>query len=99
MVDLGLVNFPIKIDTKMILILENNINKLFESNSKVAATASPDRIVIRHEALHIQYEQIKLDDKFRQYFETSLISEKIFRTGIKNTISKILRTKNRPTSL
>ena len=31
----------------MILILENNINKLFESNSKVAATASPDRIVIR----------------------------------------------------
>ena len=34
--DLGKVNFAIKIDTKIILTLERNLNKLFESNKKAA---------------------------------------------------------------
>ena len=35
-VDLGLVNFSMKTDTKIILTLERNMNKLFESNKKLA---------------------------------------------------------------
>ena len=41
-VDLGLVNFSFKTDTKIILMLERNMNKLFESNKKV--TTIPDNI-------------------------------------------------------
>ena len=36
-VDLGLVNFPEKTDTKFIFTLESNMNKLFESNARVNA--------------------------------------------------------------
>ena len=36
LVDLGKVNFAIKTDTKIILTLERNLNKLFKSNKKVA---------------------------------------------------------------
>ena len=36
-VDSGLVNFAIKTDTKIIITLERAMNKLFESNKKLAA--------------------------------------------------------------
>ena len=36
LVDLGKVNFAIKTDTKIILTLERNMNKLFESAEKAA---------------------------------------------------------------
>ena len=39
-VDLGFVNFSMKTDTKMILTLERNMNKLFESNKKLDSQQS-----------------------------------------------------------
>ena len=37
-----------------------------------------------------------VDDRFRQYLQTTIISEKVLRTGIqKNTLSKILSNKYR----
>ena len=34
--DLGLINFPFKFNTKFIFTLETNMNRLFESNAKLA---------------------------------------------------------------
>ena len=44
--DLGKCNFTIKTDTKCIITLERNMNKLFESNKKVTAIPSePDALI------------------------------------------------------
>ena len=44
--DLGKVNFAIKTDTKIILTLERNLNKLFESNKKVVTIPdNPDTFI------------------------------------------------------
>ena len=43
--DLGKCNFTVKTDTKFIITLERNMNKLFESNKKVTAIPSdPDTV-------------------------------------------------------
>ena len=45
-VDLGFVNFSTKTDTKIILRLERNMNKLFESNKKLTAIPdNPDALI------------------------------------------------------
>ena len=44
--DLGKVNFAMKTDTKIIITLGRNMNKLFESNKKVAAIPdNPDALI------------------------------------------------------
>ena len=44
--DLGKCNFTVKTDTKFIITLERNMNKLFESNKKVTAIPSdPDALI------------------------------------------------------
>ena len=44
--DLELVNFSFKTDLRIILTLERNINKLFESNKKVTAVPdNPDALI------------------------------------------------------
>ena len=49
-VDSGLVNFAIKTDTKIIITLERAMNKLFESNKKLAAIpANPDALINFHD--------------------------------------------------
>ena len=99
LVDFGLVNFPVKTDTKIIFALETNMNKLSELNAKVIVAGDPEAKIICYEAPHIQYEQIRHDDTFRQYLETALISEKIFRTGIKKTAYQKSYEANTGTSL
>ena len=45
-VDLSLVNFLMNSDTRIIITLERNMNKLFESNKKVIAIPeSPDALI------------------------------------------------------
>ena len=39
-VNLGLVNFTIKTDTKILITLEREMNKLFETNKKLAAVSA-----------------------------------------------------------
>ena len=82
-VDLGLVNFPEKTNTKFIFTLESNMNKLFESNAKVEnIPASPDTQIIHHDMLYLSYQQITMDENFQVYFNAILCSKKAFRTGV-----------------
>ena len=83
-VDSGLVNFPIKFDTKFNFNCETNNTKLFESQKKVqqVPTTQPDSKIIFQNALYIKYEEIKLNDNFRKYIEASSKLNKILRTGI-----------------
>ena len=50
--DLGLVNFSMKTDTKF--TLERNVNKLFESTKKLVAIPSePDALILFHDRPYI----------------------------------------------
>ena len=44
-VNLGLVNFAIKTDTKILITLEREMNKLFETNKLAAIPALPDALI------------------------------------------------------
>ena len=60
-VDLSLVNFSFKTDTKIILMLERNMNKLFESHKKVTAIPeNPDVLIQFHDRPYISYQEINL---------------------------------------
>ena len=52
-----------------------------------------DTEIIFQLAPYIQYKQIQLDDNYKTYLETTLISELSLRTGIKKTLLKIIRDK------
>ena len=57
------------------------MNELFESNAKAAAIPQPEENISWYDAPFIQFEQIKLNNSFRQYLETSVISKKLFLNG------------------
>ena len=65
---LGLVNFPHKIDTGFLFTLENNLNRLFETNAKTDMRNKPNAQIIFHDKPYISYPQITLDDNFLAYF-------------------------------
>ena len=82
-VDIGLVNFPEKNNTKFIFTLESNMNKLFESNAKVTAIPrAPDAKILYHDRPYISYQQITLDENFQVYFNATLRSKMTLRTGV-----------------
>ena len=85
MCNIGIENHPIKLDIKTICTLEIDLAKLFESNVKVANVAAPDAKIILHDTPFIQYKQFRLNDNFRQYSETSLLSKKVCLMGVKKT--------------
>ena len=60
---LGLLNRPLKIDTRFLFTLEQNLNKFFETNAK----AEPVAQIIVHDTPCISYPQISLDDNFLAY--------------------------------
>ena len=84
-VDLGLVNFHEKFSTRFILTLEQDMNRLFESNAKVNLVPQQDAKIIIYEAPSISYLQIKLDKNFEFYFNSNLRAKKALRTGIRMT--------------
>ena len=92
-VDLGLVYFCEKTDTKFIFNLESNMNKLFESNAKVdIIPALPDAQIIYHDKPYISYQQITMDENFQVYFNAMLRSKKTLRTGCNfHPINNLLR--------
>lgn len=55
------------------------MNKAFESNATATTLGNRDSEIISYEAPSVQYEQIRLNDNFKQYFETSLISQNFFK--------------------
>ena len=85
-IDLGLVNFSVKFNTKLVFILKTDMNKLFKSNAKKAnQPADVDTEVIFHSALYIQYEETKLNDNYRADLETTVTSEYALKSGTKKT--------------
>ena len=58
-VDLGLEDFSAKTDSKIILSLERNMNRLFESNKKVANISdSPDALINIYDRPYISPQEI-----------------------------------------
>ena len=68
------MSLSIKFDTKFNFNLETNYRKLFENRKKVhnIPTTHQDTKTIFHNAPYTQYKQIKLNNNFRKYLETSL---------------------------
>ena len=84
--DLGKINFPLKIDSRIKCHLETEMKKLFESKKLTAtgsAIPSPNAKIIFTKAPFIQYEQLLLDQNFRQYLETIMVSKKFFAWELK----------------
>ena len=79
---LGLVNLPHKIDTRFLFTLENNMNRLFETNAKTDAPSEPDSQIIFHNTSYISHPQITLDDSFLAYFSDILRSCDALRTAV-----------------
>ena len=79
---LDLVNFPHKIDTRFLFTLENNMNILFKTNTKVDVPNEPDTQIIFHDMRYISYPQISLDDNFLAYFNGIIRSRGALRAGV-----------------
>ena len=95
LVDVGLVNFPTAFNVKFTFNLEQNRNKLFETNGAVPnlangnagaiLTTQPDADIYFYNTPYLQYEQIKLNDMFNKYVTKALQSKRVLRTTIKPT--------------
>ena len=78
--DIGKINFPAKIDYRIKLFLETDMNKLFEFRKFLSAIADIPELgaeIIFTRVPFIQYEQILLDKNFRQHLETIMVSKNI----------------------
>ena len=87
--NLGKVNQPIRFNTKWRITFEQDMQRLFETNTNLGAAAGlPDTIdakIILKSTPYLLYTQFKLDTNFRNYLETALVSESKLRTGIQKT--------------
>ena len=87
--NLGLVNQPIRFNTKWRITFEQDMQRLFESKiNQGAAAGLPDTVdakIILKSTPYLLYYQFKLDTNFRNYLETALVSESKLRTGIQRT--------------
>ena len=83
LIDLGLINFAIKIDTKFLFTLQRNMNKLFETTKKAAAIPDePDALIQFHDQPYISYQEISLTKIFDVYLSGILRSETALRMGV-----------------
>ena len=84
---LGLVNTPVKFNTKWRITFESNMQRLFESNANLAAgTAFPNTVdakIILYSVPYLHYQQFSLEDTYRTYLESAMVSNQVLRTGIK----------------
>ena len=77
--NIGKINFSTKIDYRIKMLLETNMDKLFESRKVLAANAAipeVDAEILFTRAPFVQYEQILLDKNFRQHLEAIMVSKK-----------------------
>ena len=83
LVDLGLINFAMKTDTKLLFTLQRNLNKLFETTKKAAAIPyEPDALIQFHDRPYISYQEISLTKTFDVYLSGILRSETALRMGV-----------------
>ena len=88
MCSLGLVNQPVKFNTKWLLTFETDYQRLFETNANQTNNALPDSVntkIILTSIPYILYEQFKLGNNYRTYLEGIMISNNVLRTGIQVT--------------
>ena len=86
LVDLGLINYSQKTDTKCVFTLERNMNKLFESNEKVTAIPDePDALIQFHDHHYFSYQEINLTQNCAIYFDGILSSETALKMGLINS--------------
>ena len=79
-VDLGLVNFSMKTDTRIIITLERNMNKLFESNQESNRNSRKSQCF--YDRPYISCQEISLTKGADLYFTGILIPETALRQGI-----------------
>ena len=81
-----MVNQPIRFNTQCRLTFETNMQKLFESKENQAAGAAipitMDAKNMLDSAMYILCHQFELDDTFRTYLESAIVSENNLRAGI-----------------
>ena len=81
--DLGKANFAMKTDTRIIITLERNLNKLFESNKKVTAIPdNPDALIQIYDRPYVSYQEINLTQQADIYGTGILRSETALRQGL-----------------
>ena len=81
--NLGLVNFAIKTDTKLLFSLQRNMNKLFETRAKADNIPNePDALIQFHDRPYIAYQEINLTQTFDIYLSGVLRSETALRMGV-----------------
>ena len=84
--NIGLVNQPIRFNTKWRLTFETNMKKLFKNKTNQAVAAglpnNVDAKIILDSAPYILYYQFDLDDNFRTYLEGAMISKNSLRAGL-----------------
>ena len=85
-VDIGQVNTPIKFNTKWHITFETDHQKLFESKTDQGTSgglpANVDTKIILESTPYLLYYQFELEDTFRTYLESAMISIQVLRTGI-----------------
>ena len=82
--DLGLCNFPVQTDTRVIITLERNLDKLFEDVKKRAAvpTTDPDASIKFWDRPYIDYQEITLTSVWETYLKEILSNENAVRMGV-----------------
>ena len=82
--DLGLCNFPIQTDTRIVITLERNLNKLFEDLTKRAAipTTDPDASIEFYDRPYIDYQEIILTPTWETYLKDILKDQNGVRMGV-----------------
>ena len=82
-VDLGLVNFSEKTNTKFIFTLESNMNNFSETNAKVTViNRTSDAQRLYYDTPYISYHQITLEGNFQVYYNATLRSKTALKTGV-----------------
>ena len=85
-VDIGQVNTPITFNTKWGITFETDLQILFESKTdRRAAGGLPNNVdakMILESTPYLLYYQFELEDTFRIYLESAMISNQVLRTGI-----------------
>ena len=83
LVDLRLINFAMKMDTKILFTLHRSMSKLFETTRKAAAIPDePDAPIQFHDQLYISYQETSLTKTFDVYLSGILRSETALKMGI-----------------
>ena len=80
---MGKCNVSSKTDNRMIIALERNSNKLFESNEKITTIPTdPDVFLNIYARLYISYQEINLTRSADLYFTGILRLETGLRQGV-----------------